>query len=204
MKINAWILSGTAVVALTLIAPLAMAQDAAPITWWYEQANPTSQGHLKDILVDPFNAAHPDQNLTIDFRGTELDKQLRVAMLSGEGPDVVYTPGPAYVAAMAGAGQLLSLDDYAASLGWADRILPVFLNMGTYDGHLYALPKTYETLGLFYNKTLFAPPAPACKLRSYRLRAATRRPACPCRCRARARKSQECPFRRPPASPYSS
>lgn len=155
MKRNAWILSGTAAAALTLIAPLAMAQDAAPITWWYEQANPTSQEHLKNILVDPFNASHPDQNLTIDYRGTELDKQLRVAMLSGQGPDIVYTPGPAYVAAMAGAGQLLPLDDYATSLGWTDRILPVFLNMGTYDGHLYALPKTYETLGLFYNKTLF-------------------------------------------------
>ena len=155
MNMNAWILSGTAVAALTLIAPLAMAQDAAPITWWYEQANPTSQGHLKNILVDPFNASHPGQNLSIDFRGNELDKQLRVAMLSGQGPDIVYTPGPAYVAAMAGAGQLLPLDDYAAKLGWTDSVLPVFLSMGTYEGKLYALPKTYETLGLFYNKTLF-------------------------------------------------
>jgi raffinose/stachyose/melibiose transport system substrate-binding protein len=155
MKMNAWILSGTAVAALTLIAPLAMAQDAAPITWWYEQANPTSQDHLKKILIDPFNESHPDQNLSIDFRGNDLDKQLRVAMLSGQGPDIVYTPGPAYVAAMAGAGQLLALDDYAAKLGWTDRVLPVFLSMGTYEGKLYALPKTYETLGLFYNKTLF-------------------------------------------------
>ena len=97
----------------------------------------------------------PDDELTIDFRGSELDKQLRVAMLSGSGPDVVYTAGPSYVAAMAQAGQLLPLDDYAQKLGWNDRILPVFLELGKYNGKLYALPKTYETLGLFYNKTLF-------------------------------------------------
>ena len=46
-------------------------------------------------------------DLTIDFRGTELDKQLRVAMLSGSGPDVVYTPGPSYVASH-GAGRAVA------------------------------------------------------------------------------------------------
>ena len=56
---------------------------------------------------------------------------------------------------MAHAGQLLALDDYAAKLGWNERILPVLLALGRYNGKLYALPKTYETLGLFYNKTLF-------------------------------------------------
>lgn len=156
MKRRSLITSGTSILVLSLIAPLAVAQDAAPISWWYEQADPDAQGYLQTILVDPFNAANPGQSLSIDFRGSELDKQLRVAMLSGEGPDIVYTPGPAYVAAMANAGQLLPLDDYAASLGWTDRLLPVFMNMGTYDGQLFALPKTYETLGLFYNKTMFA------------------------------------------------
>lgn len=148
------ILAGAAAVALT--SSFAMAQDKAPISWWYENASPANQDYLKTLVEKAFNDANPDQQLTIDFRGSELDKQLRVAMLSGSGPDVVYTPGPSYVAAMAQAGQLLPLDDYAAKLGWNDRILPVFLDLGTYDGKLYALPKTYETLGLFYNKTVFA------------------------------------------------
>ena len=77
-------------------------------------------------------------------------------MLSGSGPDIVYTAGPSYVATMAEAGQLLALDDYAQKLGWNDRLLPLFLDLGKYNGKLYALAKTYETLGLFYNKTLFA------------------------------------------------
>lgn len=141
--------------AAVLAAPQAGAQDKKPITWWYETATPENQQNLQTVLVDPFNAAHPDQSLSIDYRGTELDKQLRIALLSGAGPDIVYTAGPSYVAGMARAGQLLPLDDYAAKLGWNDRLLPIFIEFGKYDGKLYALPKTYETLGLFYNKTLF-------------------------------------------------
>jgi raffinose/stachyose/melibiose transport system substrate-binding protein len=133
----------------------AVAQDKKPISFWFGKAGPENQAHLQSLLIDAFNEAHPDQDLTIDFRGEALAKQLRVALLAGEGPDIVYTSGPSYVASMARAGQLLPLDDYAASFGWDQRILHVFLDLGRYDGRLYALPKTYETLGLFYNKTLF-------------------------------------------------
>ncbi|MGZ9812557.1 ABC transporter substrate-binding protein [Pseudoroseicyclus sp. H15] len=136
---------------LTSLASQAAAED---VIWWYEQATPDQQQLMTDLIETPFAEANPDVNLVIDFRGNELDKQLRVAMLSGSGPDVVYTPGPSYVAPMAQAGQLLPLDDYAEQYGWNDRILPVFLEMGRYDGTLYALPKTYETLGLYYNASL--------------------------------------------------
>jgi raffinose/stachyose/melibiose transport system substrate-binding protein len=140
---------------MTFGASAALAQDKAQVSWWYENASPANQDYLKTIVEQGFNEASGGYQLTIDFRGAELDKQLRVAMLSGSGPDVVYTPGPAYVAAMAQAGQLLPLDDYAANMGWDERILPLFLELGKYDGKLYALPKTYETMGLFYNATLF-------------------------------------------------
>lgn len=146
------LLAGTALAGL---AWPALAQEAKPVTWWYEQASPENQDNLRELVEAAFDAAHPEHDLGIDFRGTELDKQLRVAMLSGSGPDIVYTPGPSYVASMAQAGQLLPLDAYADQFGWRDRVLPVFLDLGTYDGQLFALPKTYETLGLFYNKTLF-------------------------------------------------
>ncbi|MFE0017625.1 ABC transporter substrate-binding protein [Mesorhizobium sp. NPDC059054] len=125
------------------------------VTWWYEQATPDQQKLIQDNIVGPFDKSQPGYKLVIDYRGSELDKQLRVAMLSGNGPDVVYTAGPSYVAPMAQSGQLLALDDYAAKYKWADRILPVFVEMGRYNGKLFALPKTYETLGLFYNKTVF-------------------------------------------------
>jgi len=147
--------TGLGLAALPLLPRLAFADDKKPVGLWYESASPENQDNLKTLLVDPFNAAHPQDDLSIDFRGSDLDKQLRIAMLSGSGPDVVFTAGPSYVASMAQAGQLLPLDDYAAKLGWNDRLLPLFTELGRYDGKLYALAKTYETLGLFYNKTLF-------------------------------------------------
>lgn len=150
------LISGLAIAATSLMATTALSQDGKAISWWYETATPAHQDDLTNILVDRFNEANPEYDLGIDYRGTELDKQLRIALLSGSGPDIVYTPGPSYVAAMARAGQLMSLDDYADKLGWNDRILPIFLDFGRYDGTLYALPKTYETLGLYYNKGVFA------------------------------------------------
>lgn len=156
MDRRTFIKAGFGLAASPLLTRMALAADKKPISFWYESATPDNQRHLRDLLVKPFNAAHPQYDLSIDFRGSDLDKQVRVAMLSGSGPDIVYTAGPSYVATMAEAGQLLALDDYAQKLGWNDRLLPLFLNLGRYNGKLYALAKTYETLGLFYNKTLFA------------------------------------------------
>ena len=155
MKRRTLLTSGLALGALPMLNRFALAQDKKPLGFWYETASPENQQHLTDLLVTPFNAAHPESDLSIDFRGADLDKQLRIAMLSGSGPDIVYTAGPSYVASMAQAGQLLALDDYAQKLGWNDRLLPLFLDLGKYNGKLYALAKTYETLGLFFNKTLF-------------------------------------------------
>ncbi|WP_054311308.1 extracellular solute-binding protein [Mesorhizobium sp. 1M-11] len=150
MKIRT-LLAAAALVAAT--THFATAQER--VSWWYEQATPDQQKLIQGNIVDPFDKSQSKYHLTVDYRGTELDKQLRVAMLSGSGPDVVYTAGPSYVAPMAQSGQLLPLDDFAAKYGWNDRVLPVLLDMGRYNNKLYALPKTYETLGLFYNKSLF-------------------------------------------------
>ena len=155
MNRRGFIYTGTGLVSASLLAGEVLAQSKQPIRWWYEAAAPENQEKLRKLLVEPFNQAHPNEDLSIDFRGSELDKQLRIAMLSASGPDIVYTAGPSYVASMARAGQLLALDDYAQKDGWNERILPVFIELGKYDGKLFALPKTYETLGIFYNTNLF-------------------------------------------------
>ena len=146
----------TSFVALAVMAATPLFAGDKAVNWWYESANPGQQEALSTHLIDKFNASDKDHNLIIDYRGDALTQQLRVALLSGTGPDLVQTPGPAFVAAMARAGQLLPLDDIAASKGWNDRILPFFLDLGRFDGKLYALPKTYETLGLFYNKKVMS------------------------------------------------
>ena len=84
-----------------------------------------------------------------------VDRQIRIALLSGSGPDIVMTPGPSYLVPMEAAGELLPLDNYAAQYGWNTKVLPAILKIGTYKGHLYALPRTDETMSLFYDKALF-------------------------------------------------
>lgn len=169
MERRAFIASSLGVLSTALLSGTALSQSKKPIGWWYASATPENREYLQKLLIEVFNAAHPDQDLTIEYRGSQLDKQLRLALLSGSGPDIVDTAGPSYVAPIVQAGQLLALDDYAAQYGWTDRLLPVFLDLGRYNGKLYALPKTYETLGLFYNKTLFekhgwTPPADTTEL----------------------------------------
>lgn len=132
------------------------AADRKAVTFWYEAANPDQQRAIAETLVKPFDDAHPDLDLRIDYRGAEVDKQLRIALLSGGGPDVVYTAGPSYVATMAQAGELIPLDDYARKYQWGEKIMPLFLKIGTYEGKLFSLPKTFETVGLFYDADVFA------------------------------------------------
>ena len=76
---------------MMLMAGTALSQQKKPLSLWYEAASPENQENLKTLLVKPFNEAHPNEQLKVDFRGAELDKQLRIALLSGSGPDIVYT-----------------------------------------------------------------------------------------------------------------
>jgi raffinose/stachyose/melibiose transport system substrate-binding protein len=68
----------------------------------------------------------------------------------------VQTAGPAYLTAIANAGQVLPLDGFAETYKWKERFLPALLNTGVYGGKLYALPRDYESMHLFYNKDVFS------------------------------------------------
>ena len=146
--------------ALAVLATLGGAQAARaqrPVSWWYGRgSNPQQQRALERNLVTPFDKAHPDHPLHIEFRGSVVDRQIRIALLSGGGPDIVMTPGPSYVVPLEEGGELLPLDAYAARYGWNAKLLPEIVRIGTFKGHLYALPRTDETMAVFYDTSLFA------------------------------------------------
>ncbi|WP_082434210.1 ABC transporter substrate-binding protein [Devosia sp. A16] len=147
-------LSGVAFAAMTLMASgQAMAQT---VSWWYEALTPEQQKLLDDKLVGGFAASHPGVTLELEYRGNAVENQQRLALMSGGGPDIINSNGPATALATAKAGQLLALDDYAAKLGWDKRLIPMFLSLGKVDGVLYSIPKNYEAMGLFYNADIFA------------------------------------------------
>lgn len=81
---------------------------------------------------------------------TIVQTQLR----SGDGPDVFgYDTGPGFAGALAEAGLLYPLTDAYAEYDW-----PVYdfaQERVTFDGEIVGIPNDIETVGLFYNRTLF-------------------------------------------------
>ena len=109
---------------------------------------------LQREFADTFNAAHSDVEVEIAYQ--ENPDSVRTALQAGQGTDIVVSGGPTGTAEFAAAGRLLPLDDYAAKYGWQEELLPTFYDTGLFEGHLYGLPLTYESLGtVWYNKTLF-------------------------------------------------
>src|SRR5580700_10075464 len=149
-------LMGALAVLATLPATLPARADG-PVTLWYQRgANPEQQRILQKDLVEPYDAAHPKDPLTLDVRaGSNGDKQIRMAVVSGKGPDIIMTPGPSTTLALVQSDHLLPLDDYIKKYNLDKRILGPVLKTGEYKGHNYALPRTFETMVLYYNKTLF-------------------------------------------------
>lgn len=81
---------------------------------------------------------------------TIVQTQLR----SGDGPDVFgYDTGPGFAGALADAGLLYPLTDAYAEYDW-----PVYdfaKERVTFGGEIVGIPNDIETLGVFYNSTLF-------------------------------------------------
>jgi raffinose/stachyose/melibiose transport system substrate-binding protein len=157
MSIRVVLLSAlVAVLAVSVVYAGGEQEDAGPeeVVLWWESELPEAQDALRELLVQQFNEENPGYKLTMEFRG-ELEQQLRVGLLAGEGPDIVLSNAPASVTNLVENDQLLSLNEYVDQYGWSERFVPIMLDLGTVDGDLYALPKTYETIVLFYNETLF-------------------------------------------------
>jgi raffinose/stachyose/melibiose transport system substrate-binding protein len=149
-------LIGAATIAATL-GSLSPAAADGPVTLWYERGGTSEQQRiLQKDLVEPFNAAHPSTPLRLDVLAiSNGDKTIRMAVASGRGPDIVMTPGPSTTLALVQSGHLLPLDGYIKQYNLDKRILGPVLKTGEYQGHNYALPRTFETMVLYYNKTLF-------------------------------------------------
>jgi raffinose/stachyose/melibiose transport system substrate-binding protein len=117
---------------------------------------PSDLAGINKIIAN-FEAKYP--NIKIDMsnmQGSDLDAVASTLLTSSSGPDVVVrNPGPGFAGVWAKAGQLLPLDKYSQQYGWADRMQPIALAQGTFDGHLYGIANSLEFAGVFYNKDLF-------------------------------------------------
>lgn len=111
-------------------------------------------------MVDAFNESQSE--LFVHYVNTsEVDRKAMLAIIGRDPPDVVGL-WAGNVQPFVAAGALLPLDDLlrAADLDPA-RYTPQYLDIGTHEGRIYALPTTPASVALFYNKDHFAAKAAA-------------------------------------------
>ncbi len=140
----------------TAVPPTAAppAAESFKVVWWNESVDDAQKQVLIENFVDTFNAAHPDTPLDFTLQ-EDLDRVLRTAMQAGAGPDIVSTPGPGFVLEYVNAGHVLDLGVYDTQYGWKDKLLGWAYESGMIQGKLYSLPLTFESMIVYYNKTLF-------------------------------------------------
>ena len=114
---------------------------------WSMESNADRDPIFLEKLQNAYNSAQDNYELEIQFEPNETRiESLRTSMLAGMGPDIVETPGPSYVKEYQEAGMLENLDSYAAEFGWKDKLIPWAYSSGVFEGSLYAIPKTHESM----------------------------------------------------------
>lgn len=132
--------------------------DGEPVTISYFTFS-AAPDHLEDLdqMIAAFEAEHPE--VTVEVETAPFDDyftRLQALIAGGEAPDVFelnYESFPGYAAR----GALLDLGPLAeGDAGFsADIFYPRAYDAFKYDEQQYALPATFSTVVLYYNKDLF-------------------------------------------------
>ncbi|GAA2647235.1 ABC transporter substrate-binding protein [Paractinoplanes durhamensis] len=120
------------------------------VTWWL------GRGSDPDVFqrnfVDPYRASDPPVDLHVEYLGADSPERTLAALADGTAPDIVMIPRAGTFARLARKGHFADLSGYE----WTGRLLPLAREIGTHGGRLLGIPRSSETMLLFYEKTLFA------------------------------------------------
>ncbi len=131
--------------------------NGATVNYWYGLDDGNQRAYMKAHDIVAFNQANPNITVDISFKPeADVDRLIQIALSSGKGPDIVPTPGPSYALQYINSNLFLDLDAYAQQYNWKNNILGWALDAGRVHNKLYSLPGSYQTLIIYYNKTLFA------------------------------------------------
>ncbi|MEU2627176.1 extracellular solute-binding protein [Kitasatospora sp. NPDC007106] len=130
--------------------------DGGPVTITYwDTSNATNEAPTYQALVQKFEAANP--NIKVNFVNVPFDQaqnKLQTAMGAKGAPDA-FRSEVGWTSAFAKAGFLEPLDGTPA-LPDASAFQPSLVQQAKFDGKTYGAPLVTDTLGLLYNKDLFA------------------------------------------------
>ncbi|MCQ3930590.1 MAG: ABC transporter substrate-binding protein [Chloroflexi bacterium] len=136
--------------------PKAAAQDQVTITWWHI-GTVEAQGTYWQSLADAYMEANPNVTIEITILENEAFKErLVTVMQAGDPPDVFQSWGGGVLWEFAEAGLVRNIAPELEG-DWKDSFsAQAALELYGRDGEYYGVPWTWGTVGLFYNKALFA------------------------------------------------
>lgn len=107
-------------------------------------------------IVTEFKKTHPNINVQVEVTPfAQYWTKLETAATGGSAADVFWMNGPNFIK-YASNGVLLPIDDQITADKLDLKNYPAALvTLYTYNGKHYALPKDFDTVGLWYNKKLF-------------------------------------------------
>lgn len=108
-------------------------------------------------IIDNFEAENPDISVEIEITPySQYWTKLQISATGGSLPDVFWLNGPNF-ALYASNGVIMPIDEKISN---SDKIskssyIESLVDLYTYEGELYGLPKDFDTIGLYYNKEIF-------------------------------------------------
>ncbi|GAA2443974.1 extracellular solute-binding protein [Streptomyces glaucus] len=154
-------IAATALVASLALAATACGGDgdsgdtAGPVTiTWWDTSNATNEAPTYKALVKEFEAAHADIKVKyVNVPFDQAQNKFDTAAGSKGAPDVLRSE-VGWTPAFAKKGFFLPLDGTEA-LAEQDAFRPNLIQQAKYEGKVYGVPFTTDTLALVYNKELF-------------------------------------------------
>ena len=146
-------LMSLALIASMLTGTALSASAATEITFW----GLSTRQEAIDPIVEAFNAANPDIVVTPSYYDTDgIKDACKVAASSDILPSMWFNWGGSLGQFYVDNGKTYDLTAYAEENGWYDTYSAGALGLCTLGGELCGLPTSYNVLGVYYNKTIFA------------------------------------------------
>ncbi len=125
------------------------------LTVSYAASSPAEDALVKQNL-DGFTKAHPKIKLNISAINGDYTTKMRANISAGNVADVFYLQ-PNMSSGYISAGKLLNLVPYMTrdNVQSSDFYGALMTPFSCKDGHVFGLPKDWNTLGVFYNKKMF-------------------------------------------------
>lgn len=138
---------------LVVMASPAMASGVTEVTFW----TLNGRADAVDPIIEAFEAENPDIKVTASYYDTDgIKDACKVAASSNTLPDMWFNWGGALGGFYAENGLTYDLTEYAKANNWDQKFNAGAMALCTLDGKLSGYPTSYNVLGVYYNKDIFA------------------------------------------------